>query len=174
MLVASLCSCHPQGVPGGAEKDSGGQQSSHKALVLRVLFWIGRAEAAKWKRSVVKINASALWWSAPTDLGISHSRLFLSWHHRKNITTEEKNNLLKTIRDRKEGLFIYTASGTKQDAVNNHSLAACDMVNAAIPRPCLCRCFLPHGLFKGRKKKLTKSLFLHVYSLDENQGFLLW
>lgn len=117
-----------------------------------MLFWIGHAEAAKRKRSVVKINASALWWSAPTDLGISHSRFFLSWHHRKNITTEEKNNLLKTIRDRKEGLLIYTASGTKQDAVNNHSLAACDMVNAAIPQPYLCRCFLPHGSFKGRIK----------------------
>lgn len=50
----------------------------------------------------------------------------------QDITTEGKNNLLKTIRDRKEGLLIYTASGTNHDAVNNYSLAACDMVNLPI------------------------------------------
>lgn len=50
----------------------------------------------------------------------------------QDITTKEKNNLPKTIRDRKKGLLIYTASGTKHDAVNNNSLADCRLVNSPI------------------------------------------
>lgn len=36
-----------------------------------------------------------------------------------------KNNILKSTRDRTEGLSIYAASGTKHDAVDNYSSAAC-------------------------------------------------
>lgn len=159
-----------------------------------MLFWIGHAEAAKWKRSVVKINASALWWSAPTDLGISHS-LFLSPGTIARHYHWRKNNLLKTIRDRKEGLLIYTASGTNHDAVNNYSLAACDMVNLPIcsvskEKDCHSKqglfeiklrqplhwCLLPLGSFKGRKENEPneiKSRFLHIYSMSGWKSRLL-
>lgn len=70
--------------PTGVEQDLG-------ALTLPV-FGVGHIDAAGWKRSVVKINALALWWSAQADLGISHSLPFFSWNPQK-ASPLEKNNI---------------------------------------------------------------------------------
>lgn len=50
----------PSKCPRGDEQNSEGSQ---KTGVLRAVFGLGRAEAARRKRFMVKINALALWWS---------------------------------------------------------------------------------------------------------------
>lgn len=161
MLVASLCSCHPQGVP-EVQRRIQGRWSSHKTPVLRALFRTGHAEAAKRKRSVVKINASALWWSASTDLGIPHSLFFLSWHHCKTSPPKKKKKKTTSGTEKRDSWFLQLQGQNTINHVNHHPSAACDTANASICSiskekdrlPTFTSTFPPPpSLFRGRKKR---------------------